>query len=84
MACDTLVMFPRLYGEAAENLTAFKDEEHIVYYDYGFFANNGKQIRYYLDHPEEIDRIAQAGGKHIRANHTLEQMMQALLDQAKA
>jgi spore maturation protein CgeB len=83
MACDTMVMFPRLSGEAAENLKTFKDEEHIVYYDYGFFANNGKQIRYYLDHPEEIDRIAQAGGKYVRENHTLEQMMQALLDQAK-
>jgi Glycosyl transferases group 1 len=83
MACDTMVMYPRLQGEAEKNLIAFEDEKHILYYDIGFFSNNGKQVNYYLNHPEEMERIARAGGERVRSKYTLEQMLQSMLTQAK-
>lgn len=79
MACDTMVMYPRFPDDAEKNLTIFEDEKHIVYYELGFFANNGKQIRYYLEHPEEVERIARAGGELVRAQYTLEGMLQKML-----
>jgi hypothetical protein len=79
MACDTLVMFPRFPGDAAENYTLFEDDKHIVYYEYGFYANNGKQVKFYADHPEETERIAKAGGELVRYKYTLEKMLEAML-----
>jgi len=79
MASDTLVMFPRFPGDAAKNLTIFKEETHIVYYELGFFANNGKQVKYYLEHPEECERIARAGGELVRRDYTLEGMLQKMI-----
>jgi hypothetical protein len=80
MACDTLVLYPRFPGEAmAKNYSPFEHEKHIVYYELGFFANNGKQLQYYLQHPEEAERIAKAGGELVRAEHTLEQMIHKMM-----
>lgn len=83
MACDTMVMYPRFPDDAKKNMTLFEDEKHIIYYDLGFFSNNGKQIRYYLDHPEETNRIARTGGEFVRSKYTLEQMLQAMLKQVE-
>ncbi len=79
MASDTAVFFPRFPDAAAKNLSIFKDEEHIIYYELGFFANNGKQIKYYLEHPEEGERIARAGGELVRREYTLEGMLQKMI-----
>ncbi len=79
MASNTMVMFPRFPGDAAKNLTIFKEETHIVYYELGFFANNGKQVKYYLEHPEECERIARAGGELVRSEYTLEIMLQKMI-----
>jgi len=81
MACDTTVFYPRLFGDAAKNLSIFEEEKHIVYYELGFFANNGKQVRYYLEHPEEAERIARDGGELVRSKFTLEKMLEAMLAQ---
>lgn len=84
MACDTMVMYPRFPdADFQKNLTIFEDEKHIVYYEYGFYANNGKQVRFYKEHPEEVQRIAQAGGELVRSKYTLKQMLDAMLVQAR-
>lgn len=83
MACDTMVMYPRYPDDARKNMTLFEDEKHIVYYELGFFANNGKQVKYYLEHPDEISRIAKAGGAFVRSEYTLESMLQKMLLHAK-
>lgn len=79
MACDTFVMYPRLFGEAEKNLSLFKDGEHIVYYDIGSFVDNGKQIMHYFDHPEERARIGKAGGELVRSKYTLEHLLEELI-----
>jgi hypothetical protein len=79
MACDTLVMYPRLYGDAEKNLSIFEHEKHLVYYDIGYFANNVKQVRFFLDHPEEREKIARAGGELVRSKYTLEHLLDGLL-----
>jgi glycosyltransferase involved in cell wall biosynthesis len=83
MACDTLVFYPRLLGEAAQNLDIFEDGKHIVYYDEGFFADNGKQIRYFLEHPDECEKVARAGGELVRSRYTIEILLGKLLALAK-
>lgn len=80
MACGTFVMFPRLAGAAAENLSIFKDREHVVYYDHGYVAENAVQLKYFLKHDEERERIARAGGELVRSKYTLEAMLNAMLD----
>lgn len=84
MACDTLVMYPRLEGEAAKNLSIFEHGKHIVYYDLGYFADNGKQVQHYLKHPEEAQRIAEGGGELVRKKFTLQGMLEKMLDQAES
>jgi spore maturation protein CgeB len=79
MACDTMVMYPRFPDDASKNMPLFKDRNHIVYYDLGFFADNGQQVSYYLEHPEEVERIAHAGGEFVRSKYTLESMLSKML-----
>lgn len=83
MACDTLVLYPRLYGDAEVNLSLFEHEREIVYYDVGYFANNAKQVHFFLDHKREREGIARAGGELIRSKYTLEALLQNLIDVAK-
>jgi len=85
MACDTFVMYPCFPDiDFQKNLSIFKGDKHIVYYDYGFYADNGKQVTHYLEHPEEVDRIARAGGELVRSKYTLEQMLEAMLTQVRS
>lgn len=80
MASDTLLFYPRLFENSSEkNLAIFEDKKHLVYYDVGFFADNGEQIRYYLAHDSERERIAKAGGELVRTKYTLEIMMKKML-----
>jgi glycosyltransferase involved in cell wall biosynthesis len=81
MACNTMVMYPRFPDDAAKNCSIFENGKHIVYYDLGYFANNGTQIKYYVEHPEEVQRIAEAGGELVRSKYTLERMMERMLEQ---
>jgi len=79
MASNTLVFYPRLFGDAAENLTLFEDFTHIVYYDLGYVAQNAKQIKYFLEHPEQRETIAHAGGELVRSKYTLEMLLNKIL-----
>lgn len=79
MACGTFVMYPRLPGEAAENLSVFEDGKHIVYYEHGYIRENVKQIKRWLEHDEERESIARAGCRKVRAEYSLEGMLDQLL-----
>ena len=79
MACGTFVMFPKLLGDLAENLSVFEHRKHIVYYKPGYFAENAKQIREWLQNDEEREAIARAGCNLVRSRHTLENMLTAIL-----
>ena len=81
MACETLVLFPRLTDDAEANLSIFEHNKHIVYYDLGFFADNGKQVRHLLAHPEEIHAIAAAGSQLVSEKYTLRIMLEKMLAQ---
>ncbi len=82
MACETLVLFPRLTDDAEANLSIFEHNKHIVYYDLGFFADNGKQVRHLLAHPEEMHAIAAAGSQLVSEKYTLKIMLEKMLAQA--
>jgi hypothetical protein len=79
MACGTFVMYPRLFGEAEKNLSLFEHKKEIIYYDVGYFADNGKQIEYYLEHEQEREKIARAGSELVRSELTFDQMLNELL-----
>ena len=79
MACGTFVMYPRLPGEAAENLSVFEDGTHIIYYEHGYIRENVKQIKRWLEHDEERESIAQAGCRKVREELSLERMLDQLL-----
>ena len=61
MACGTFIMYPKLPGDARRNNEIFEDGKHIVYYDLGRMPENAKQIRYYLEHEDEREKIAAEG-----------------------
>ena len=48
----------------------FEDGKHLVFYKFGDFDDLKKKIDYYLEHPEEREKIQLAGHEHVKANHT--------------
>lgn len=79
MGCGTFLMYPRLEGDARKNLSIFEDGKHLVYYTLGDYVGNASRIRYYLEHQEERERIAEAGCKLIREKYRLYQMFERML-----
>ena len=79
MACGTFVMYPRLPGDSAANLSAFEDGKHIVYYEHGYIRENVKQIKRWLEHDKERESIALAGCCKVREELSLENMLDKLL-----
>jgi glycosyltransferase involved in cell wall biosynthesis len=79
MACGTMVMFPKLPGHTASNLSIFEDGKEIVYYEYGMFGHNAAQIRHYLQNAAERAKIAKAGCDKVQAQYSLEDMLANLL-----
>jgi hypothetical protein len=79
MGCGTFLMAPRLFGDAAENLSIFEDRKHLVYYDIGYFADNAKQIVHYLQNDDEREKIAKAGCELVHKKYTLEGMLDQML-----
>ena len=61
----------------ADGLTLFSHNEHLVYY------RNGSELfeltRYYLEHEEERERIAQNGRRIALKKHTYEQRIKEML-----
>lgn len=79
MASGTFVMYPALIGEAEKNLNIFQDGKHLAYYEYGYFADNGRQIHRFVEANEERESIARAGRELVHAKYTLEKMLKTML-----
>ncbi|MAU10349.1 MAG: hypothetical protein CL607_11045 [Anaerolineaceae bacterium] len=54
----------------------FRDGEHLV--TYSDLDDLRQKVRYYLDHPDERQQIAQAGRQHALKHHTYEQRLDAI------
>lgn len=80
MSCRTMVMFPRLRGDAAENLTAFEDSKEIVYYD--DVKDAEQKIRFYLKHDWDRNEIATKGRIRVSGEYSLTKMFEHLLSLA--
>jgi O-antigen biosynthesis protein len=75
MACGALLVTPRLHANGQEEL--FQDRVHLV--EYRDEEEALELIRYYLDHPEEREAIAEAGYREVTAHHTYRQRMARVL-----
>jgi spore maturation protein CgeB len=58
----------------------FTDGEHLVFYDFDDFDGLRGLIDYYLDHPAEREKIAQAGHDHVKAHHTYRDRWQSIVE----
>jgi spore maturation protein CgeB len=54
----------------------FREGEHLVIYRN--LDDLREKVRYYLAHPEERQRIAQAARQHVLAHHTYDQRLDRL------
>lgn len=79
MACGSLVMYPCLHGDAAKNMSIFRNNEHIVYYEPGYMLENAAQIKDLLENTEKRERIARAGCEMVHSKYTLVQMLDHIL-----
>lgn len=57
----------------------FKDGKHLVFYEFGNFADLKTKIDYYLDTPHEREAIRKAGHEHVKANHTYTNRWQTII-----
>lgn len=64
--------------------TLYEDGKHLRYWPLGDWAELDRLIRYYLDHPEERQAIADAGQRHVQESHTYRERMKRLLPMALA
>lgn len=81
MACGKLVVTDRL-PEATHVEDLFVDGEDIVYYSDAEDAIN--KLRYYIDHPEERERIAANGRKKVMEAHTVSHRIDFLEQEIEA
>lgn len=58
----------------------FKDQEHLVFYDYGDFDQMKHHIDYFMDHDLAQKMIRHHGHEHVKANHTYAHRWQTILD----
>lgn len=58
----------------------FKEDEDIVFYEYGNFEQLKEKIDYYLEHNEEREEIRRNGHRVVKANCTYTHRMKQMLD----
>jgi tetratricopeptide (TPR) repeat protein len=58
-----------------------KDGEHLVYWRYNDIHDLAEKVRYYLDHEEEREKIAESGHHYVRQNFFIENFIKNLLNQ---
>ena len=75
LSCGSLLLTRRM-NNGQEQL--FKEGVH--YEAYGDEQELEQKIAYYLSHPNEREKIAQAGLVEIRQNHSLDQRLSTMLD----
>lgn len=79
MACGTLVMYPRLTGDAAKNSMLFEHGKDIVYYNPNDFVGTAKTIEKLLVDDNLRETIATNGMQKVRENYTIEKMFEYIL-----
>jgi spore maturation protein CgeB len=73
MACGCFVLSDRQKDVQA----LFKDKEHLVFFD---DENDLRaKVLYYLNHPQERDRIALAGHAEVTGRHTYQERLKTIL-----
>lgn len=81
MACQTMIITPRLDDEsAAQNMTQFDDGVHLVYYDAQNPRELCKILDYYATRPDARDAIAMAGWQEVTRNHTLSSRIKYIME----
>lgn len=74
MSCGALM----ITDEVPQQSQLFRKNEHYIIFESQDDLLD--KLNYYLDHPEEAERIANAGHQHVLSNHTYEHRAKALLD----
>lgn len=59
----------------------FENRKHLVFYNFGDFADLKLKIDYYLEHEDEREKIRLAGHEHVKANHTYTNRWQTILQE---
>jgi len=70
------MIHPRISGLEKD----FKENEEVVFYDYGNFAQLKEKIDYYLKNDAEREQIRKAGFERAKRDHTYLNRMQEMLD----
>jgi hypothetical protein len=84
VACRTMLVTPSIdHPTGLCNMRQFENGRHLVYYDQNKPAELAEVLQYYLNHPEERERIAQAGWEEVITKHTLEQRVVKLVRDAE-
>ena len=79
MGCGTFIMFPCLTGVASRNLKIFEDYKHLVYYNEGSYQANVENIKFWIEHDKEREKIAAEGAALVREKYSLEKMLEHML-----
>lgn len=74
------IIHPYIKGMEEE----FKDGEHIVYYEFGNWADLKGKIDYYLEHDEERENIRHLGHQKVKADCTYHNRMAQMLETVMA
>ena len=75
LACETFL----ISGFADDMDQYYENKKEIIYYD-GSVIDLVEKIKYYLDHPEEREKIAAASYKRTQAEHTYEKRFKEIFD----
>lgn len=59
----------------------FTDKKHLVFYEFGNFADLKDKIDYYLSHDKEREAIRLAGHEHVKKNHTYTNRWNAIIEE---
>ena len=79
MACGALMLTEKSDNGLHE---IFEEGKHLVTYEKGNIKDAAEKIRYFTDHPEEAQRIAEAGRKLVLEKHRNENRAEFVLEQA--
>ena len=75
---EILAMGGLLFTNAVRDENLFVDKEHLIYYN--DFNHLYELICYYIDKPEEIERIAKAGQKEVMEKHLYIHRVKEIID----
>lgn len=77
-ACGTLVVTPELPSKLLD-LLAF-ETKHIIFYQESKPQELADVLRYFVNHDEEREKIAEAGMKEVMEKHTIKSRLEVILE----